>query len=232
MTPYITKENLSEKCAEWLHAIREVNNHLFEPDLSHMALLVIDMQVFFCIPGAPACLEAADAILPNVKKLINQFRQWNRPIIYTRHVHRSDGSDAGIMKWWWQDMCIEGTPESEIHPNLTPLPNELIVTKHRYSAFYNTDLEVLLRGKSITDLVITGVMTNLCCETTTRDAYMRDYKVQFVADATATATEEMHLAALLNLALGFANVTTTSHVLASLTDQQVSKKKIGHISLL
>ena len=223
MIPYVTIENLAKKCTKWLHAIREVNNHPFEPNFGSMALMVIDMQVFFCTPGAPAYLDAVDAILPNVKKLINQFRQWNRPVIFTRHVHRADGSDAGIMKWWWQDMCVEGTPESEIHPELPPLPNELIVTKHRYSAFYNTDLEIVLRGKGITDLVISGVMTNMCCESTARDAYMRDYKVHFLADATATATVEMHIASLLNLALGFANVTTTSQVFASLTNQPVSK---------
>jgi nicotinamidase-related amidase len=182
-----------------------------------MALMVIDMQVFFCSSGAPAYLPAVDAILPNIKKLIKQFRTWNRPIIFTRHVHRADGSDAGIMKWWWQDMCVEDTPESEIHLDLTPLPNELIVTKHRYSAFYNTDLEILLRGRGITDLVITGVMTNMCCETTARDAYMRDMKVQFVADATATTNEKMHQASLLNLALGFANITTTNELISNLS---------------
>jgi len=223
MTPYVTAENLSQKCQIWLDSIKEVNNHPFKPNLQTMALMVIDMQVFFCSPGAPAYMPAVNAILPNIKRLIEHFRTRNRPIIFTRHVHRADGSDAGIMKWWWQDMCVEGTPESEIHPELTPLPNELIVTKHRYSAFYNTDLEILLRSKGITDLVITGVMTNMCCETTARDAYMRDMKVQFVADATATATEEMHLASLLNLALGFANVTTTSQVLTSLIKQQISK---------
>jgi len=168
-------------------------------------------------------MPAVNAILPNIKKLIHHFRSWNHPIIYTRHVHRADGSDAGIMKWWWQDMCVEGTPESEIHPELTPLPDELIVTKHRYSAFYHTDLEILLRGKGITDLIVSGVMTNMCCETTARDAYMRDMKIQFLADATATSTEEMHLASLLNLALGFANVTTTSQVLATLANLKVSK---------
>ena len=166
MPPYATPENLPEKCEEWLRDIEPVNVHSFELDLSAMALMVIDMQVFFCTPGAPAYLDAVPAILPNVKKLIRQFRQWNRPIIYTRHVHREDGSDAGIMKLWWSDMIVEGSPESEIHPDITPNPGDLVVDKHRYSAFYNTDLEILLRGKGITDLVITGVMTNMCCEST------------------------------------------------------------------
>ena len=219
MPPYVTQENLPEKCAEWLRNIKHVNIHSFEPDLSAMALMVIDMQVFFCTPGTPAFLDAVPAILPNVKKLIHQFRQWNRPVIYTRHVHREDGSDAGIMKWWWQDMCVDGTPESEIHPGITPNPGELVVSKHRYSAFYNTDMEILLRGKGITDLVVTGVMTNMCCESTTRDAYYRDYRVQFLADATAAPIENMHTATLLNLAYGFAHVITTDRLLSTLENQ-------------
>lgn len=216
MSVYITTENLHQKTNNWLNKIRDVNIHQFEPHLSNMALMVIDMQNFFCAPNAPAYLPAVNAILPNVKNLIEQFRRWNRPVIYTCHVHRKDGSDAGIMKWWWQDMCVEDTPESEIHPDIAPMPNDLIVSKHRYSAFYNTDLEILLRVKGITELAIAGVMTNMCCETTARDAYMRDFKVQFVADATATATEEMHLATLLNVALGFANITITDQLISQL----------------
>ena len=216
MSAYVTTNNLRQKTKEWLHAIRDVNVHDFKPSLSTMALMVIDMQNFFCQPSAPAYLDAVDAILPNAKKLIDYFRRQSRPIIFTRHVHREDGSDAGIMKWWWQDMCVDGTPESEIHPDIAPIPGDLVVSKHRYSAFYNTDLEILLRGKGITDLAITGVMTNMCCETTSRDAYMRDYKVQFLADATATATEEMHLASLLNLSFGFANITTTDQLITQL----------------
>jgi nicotinamidase-related amidase len=217
MTPYVTADNLHRKSQEWLNTIQSVNLHDFQPDLSAMALMVIDMQVFFCTPGASAYLPAVDATLPNVKRLIQQFRDWNRPVVYTRHAHRQDGSDAGIMKWWWHHMCLDGSPESEIHPELTPQLHDLVVTKHRYSAFYNTELEILLRGKNITDLVITGVMTNMCCESTAREAYMRDYKVQFLADATATATEDMHMASLLNLAFGFANITTADRLIASLS---------------
>jgi len=217
MPPYVTHETVDEKCAKWLHEIKDLNVHNFEPNLSKMALMVIDMQNFFCSPGAPAYLDAVPAILPNIKTLIRQFRKWNLPILFTRHIHREDGSDAGIMKWWWEAMCVEGTPESEIHPEIAPLPGDLVVTKHRYSAFYNTDLEILLRSKDLTDLVITGVMTNMCCETTARDAYMRDYRVQFLADATATATEEMHLASLLNLAYGFANITTANALIDMLS---------------
>ena len=109
-------------------------------------------------------------------------------------------------------MCLENSPESEIFPDLKPLAAEKIVEKHRYSAFYNTDLETLLRCQKITSLVITGVMTNMCCESTARDAYFRDYLIFFPADATATVTEEMHVASLLNLAFGFAVIVNTDQI--------------------
>ena len=83
-----------------------------------------------------------------------------------------DHLDSGITGWWWQGMCIEGSPESEIHRDSAPLPSEKVVLKHRYSAFYNKteSLETILRRRKIEGLVITGIMTNMCCESTARDA--------------------------------------------------------------
>jgi len=70
----------------------------------------------------------------------------------------------------------------------------------------------------IEDLVISGVMTNMCCESTTRDAYYRDFRVHFLADATGTVTEAMHRASLLNLSFGFARVTTTEQIISELQE--------------
>jgi nicotinamidase-related amidase len=137
-------------------------------------------------------------------------------VIFSRHVHHPDDLDSGIMGWWWKGKCLEGSPESEVHPDLKPLPGEKVVFKHRYSAFYNTDLETVLRVLKIEDLVITGVMTNMCCESTARDAYFRDYRVFFPADGTGSINEEMQLASLMNLALGFAFVTTSQAIAAQL----------------
>jgi nicotinamidase-related amidase len=144
----------------------------------------------------------------------------NRPVIFTRHVHHPGGFDDGIMGWWWKGKCLEGSPESEVHPGLAPLPGEKEVLKHRYSAFYNTDLETVLRCLKVEDLVIAGVMTNLCCESTARDAYFRDYRVFFPADGNGTVSEEMHMASLLNLAYGFAYVTTCGDVAEQLIGGQ------------
>jgi nicotinamidase-related amidase len=141
-------------------------------------------------------------------------------VIYARHVHHPDKIDAGIMGWWWDGMCLEGSPESELHDEIAPLPNEKVIAKHRYSAFYNTDLETILRCLKIEDLVISGIMTNMCCESTARDAYYRDYRVFFLADCTGSINEEMHLASLLNLAYGFAYVTTVEDIIGQMKKRQ------------
>jgi nicotinamidase-related amidase len=214
--PYVTERNLASKTREWLKAIAPYNNHPMKLDKKNAVLLVIDMQNFFLQDDAPGFTEGGVAILPNVEHLISAFRKARRPVIYTTHVHQDEKMDGGILAWWWDSMCREGTPEAEIHPRLAPKPNEKVVRKHRYSGFYNTDLEIVLRCLDIRDLIITGVMTNCCCETTARDAYMRDLRVFFLADATGSTTEDLHLAALRTLAYGFTHVTTTQEILKSL----------------
>ncbi len=215
--PYVTSENLKEKTKIWLEKISLFNQHKMQISKTNSALLIIDMQKFFLDPNSPTFTCGGIAIIPNIKKLINVFRKIKLPVIYTKHVHHPELLDAGIMGWWWDGMCVEGTPESEIHHELEPTPQEKVILKHRYSGFYNTDLETVLRCLKIEDLVITGIMTNMCCESTARDAYFRDYKTFFLADATGTINEEMHLASLLNLAFGFAYITTTEDIIKQLT---------------
>lgn len=213
---YVTAKTLDRKTREWLRKVKPYAQPRMRFAPKKAALLVIDMQNFFLSPDSPTYTCGGAAVLPNVRKLVKAFRKAGRPVVFTRHVHHPGRLDAGIMEWWWDGMCLEGTPESEIHPGLAPRSGEKVVLKHRYSAFYNTDLETVLRCLGAKQLVVTGVMTNLCCESTARDAYFRDFEVFFPADATATVSEEMHTASLLNLAFGFALVTSTGRLLARL----------------
>ncbi len=216
MKAYVTKDNIADKTAEWLERIAPFNTHEMRLNRDRAALLVIDMQNFFLDPESPTFTCGGPAILPNVKRLIAAFRRADRPVIFTKHVHHPDKIDIGIMGWWWKGMCIEGTPESEIYGEIAPSPNEKVILKHRYSAFYNTDLETILRCGKIEDLVIAGIMTNMCCESTARDAYYRDYRIFFPADGTGSINEEMHVASLLNLAFGFSWVTTADKILSQM----------------
>lgn len=221
MESYVTEKSIEAKSREWLERISAFNTHRMRINREKAALLVIDMQRFFLDPSSPTFTCGGLAVLPNVKRLIEAFRSAGLPVIFTRHVHHPEGIDAGIMGWWWEGMCVEGTPESEVHDDIAPLPGEKVVTKHRYSSFYNTDLETILRCQKIEDVVVCGIMTNMCCESTARDAYYRDYRVFFPADGTGSINEEMHTASLLNLAFGFADVTSVDTIVEQLREAGV-----------
>jgi len=208
MKPYVTADTIKAKTSGWLAKIEAHNTHKMSLKAGASALLIVDMQMFFLDPASPTFTGGGPAAIPAIMRLAAAFRAAGRPVIFTQHVHHPDGSDLGLMGWWWEGRCLQGSEESGIHPALAPLPGEKVIAKHRYSAFYDTDLETVLRCLKVEDLVVTGVMTNLCCESTARDAYFRDYRVFVPADGTGTITEEMHLASLLNLAFGFAFVTT------------------------
>lgn len=221
MQPYVTPETIDTKSKEWLKKIETFNQHKMELNAEKSALLVIDMQDFFLDESSPTFTCGGLAIIPRLQRLISTFRESGCPVIYTRHVHNPQLNDIGIMEWWWEGICLEGSPESEIHRSIAPLPEDKVIFKHRYSAFYNTDLETVLRCLKIEDLVICGIMSNLCCESTARDAYFRDYRVFFPADGTGSINEEMHLASLLNLAFGFAYVTECEEIIRSLEREMV-----------
>jgi nicotinamidase-related amidase len=213
---YVTPETLNQKTHEWLRAIERSNQHDHKMNAEHAGLLVIDMQNYFADPDGGAYLGATAAILPRVKSLIEEFRARSRPVIFTSHGHTSEELDGGILSWWWGDMCMEGTRDAEIHPDIAPLAGEKLVRKHRYSAFYNTDLETVLRCLNAEDLVITGVMTNICVDSTARDAFFRDHRVFIPADGTAGSYEDLHVSALRNLAYAFARVTNVDTLLGEM----------------
>jgi nicotinamidase-related amidase len=216
LKPYATVEDIEAKALGWLEQIRPYNQHEMRLNVPASALIVVDMQRFFLEETSPSFTCGGLAILSTLKRLLAAFRLAGRPVIFTQHVHHPGDLDCGIMGWWWEGKCLEGSEESAVHPELAPLPGEKVVLKHRYSAFYNTDLETVLRCLKVEDLVVSGIMTNMCCESTARDAYYRDYRVFFPADATGSITEEMHVASLMNLAFGFAHVTTAKDVIAQL----------------
>jgi isochorismate hydrolase len=184
-----------------------------ELSVNASALLVIDMQNYFLDKRCSAWMDATPAIVPNVKRLIDEFRRRHLPVIFTAHAHENLEVDGGMMAQWWSELIMKGSFDAELCSELQPLDDEKVVFKNRYSAFYNTDLDTSLRSLGVEDLVITGVMTNLCCESTARDAFFRDYKVFFVLDATAAANEEFHLSTLRNLAYGFASINDTGSIL-------------------
>ena len=179
--------------------------------LADSALMVIDMQRYFLDERSHAFLDAASVVKENAKRLVGLYRQRGLPIIFTRHALK-DEDEAGIMASWWGDNIRDGDPMSGIVDELKPMDGEHVIRKTRYSAFIGTDLDDYLASKGVKRLVVTGVMTHLCCESTARDAFMRDFEVFFVVDATSSRDEELHLSSLRCLTDGFVIPVTTEEV--------------------
>ena len=217
--PYVTIGNITKKTDQWKKLLKPYRTRAMELDPRASVLLVIDMQNYFLDERCSAWMAAAPAIVPSVKKLIEAYRRKELPVIFTAHAHESKELDGGMMAKWWGDLIMKGSYEAEIFSTLRPLPDEKIIYKNRYSAFYNTELETNLRCLGAEDLVITGVMTNMCCESTARDAFFRDYRVFFLMDATAAPNEEFHLSTLRNLAYGFATITNTDSIVRAISSR-------------
>ncbi|KAM0008092.1 putative isochorismatase [Helianthus debilis subsp. tardiflorus] len=172
----------------------QIRNRNPNPETS--VLLIIDMQNYFS--------TIANPIIPPLTSTIQTCRRASIPVIFTRHCHKSPADYAMLGEWWNNDLIIDGTPESELMPELPRRAEDPVVEKNTYSAFRGTGLEERLKEMGVEEVIVTGVMTNLCCETTAREAFVRGFRVFFSTDATATSTEELHEATLKNMAYGVA----------------------------
>jgi bifunctional isochorismate lyase/aryl carrier protein len=185
----------------------------FRIDKRKVALIVIDMQRHFCDKNSSFFVPKSDVLANKLKTLVESFHGINRPVIFTRHIDSDD--EGNLMLHWWSEKIKEDDPMSEVVDVLDARKGTTIV-KHQYDGFLNTELEAILQKEGVRQVVVCGVLTNLCCETTARSAFMRGFEVYFVEDGTATFSREMHEATLLNLAYGFATVTTIDDVIKAL----------------
>jgi len=213
---YMRTTDSGEKARQW---IGQVERHpgrrmRFKLDISSSALLVLDMQEFFLSDKSHACVPSARAAIHNIQGLVEAFRKSRRPIVFTRH-SLAEAEEPGIMNRFWKDVVREGTPESALTPALRPSRSDVVLRKTRYSAFHGTDLENILRKRKVKSVVVTGVVTHLCCDSTARDAFMRDFEVYFVVDATASWTEDLHLSSLKALSDGVVIAVATEDVICA-----------------
>lgn len=171
-------------------------------NLGDSALLVMDMQNYFTDETSHAYVPAVESVFNPINKMLNLFRENGKEIIFTRHLNTEE--NAGMLSRWWSDVIKEGYM-SYITDKLEIKESKVIV-KTQYDAFYRTELENYLISRGIKKLIITGVLTHLCCETTARSAFVRGFEVFFPIDCTATYDETFHLATLRNLSHGFAHI--------------------------
>ncbi|MEO9198752.1 MAG: isochorismatase family cysteine hydrolase [Antricoccus sp.] len=192
----------------------------------HTALMVIDMQNGFLDPkGSMAAIGMPYAeLLPAVsgtQRVVAAAHAAGVPVIFTRYVYMPDYSDGGILPNLLLpaireiDALANGSWDAEVVPRLAPRPRDVVIDKSRPSAFYGTQLEPVLTGLGIRNLILTGVTTNICVETTARDAGQRDYHVHVVSDATAEYEKARHDHALNTIGLAFGWVNTVDEILAA-----------------
>ncbi|WP_206064791.1 isochorismatase family protein [Nitratireductor mangrovi] len=201
--------------------------HLFDTlEAKRTALVVIDMQKTFCEPGAPAEVPASRTIIGAINRLAAGLRKAGGKIIWCTHanVGVDDSSDwRNFFDHFVADDIRSSTIESlspdgsgqDIWHELQTSDEDIKLLKNRYSALIpgSSQLERILRSLDIDTLLICGTKTNICCESTARDAMMLDFKVVMVSDGTAALSEEEHRAALENVIQQFGDVMSADEIL-------------------
>lgn len=204
--------------------------HVFEAlDPRETAAVIIDMQNTFVAPGAPAEVPMARDIVGPINRLTRALRPLGARVIWVTHANapRGSGSDwdtffdhfvaADIRARTLESLRPDGDGQ-KLWPLLETAPDDLHVTKNRYSALIRgaSDLDEALRRRGIRNVLIAGTKTNVCCEATGRDAMMLDYRVVMVSDGLAALSDEEHRATLETFIQQFGDVLTTDEVIALL----------------
>jgi nicotinamidase-related amidase len=199
----------------------------WELDPRRCALLVVDLQRLFVEGYPPISAPEGPTVLETMNKLSATCRELGVPVIYTAHALRPDLANIGILEQQFppmkDGMLSSGTEAVGIDERYAIEPQDIYLEKPRFGAFTGTDLELILRGKGIDTVIIGGIATNVCCETTAREANHREFKVVFLADGTtsgeyadvgfgALTPAEVQKATLTIIAYAFGEVTTCDDV--------------------
>lgn len=185
----------------------------------HTVLLVVDMQNDYCHPeGALARhssgISSIEVMVPRLIALIEAARQAGTKIIFVQTTH-DEWTDSparnALQRFKSMYICRTGSWGAEFY-GVSPQPDDHIVTKHRYSAFVNTSLNLTLRSMGVQTLVVTGVTTHVCVDCTVRDGFQRDYFIVVPADCTATFNPQLQEATLANMERYYGDVTASDEI--------------------
>lgn len=200
------------------------------------ALVIVDVQNDYCHPEGVfgkygANLEMIDAMTKRTAALLASARQAQIPIVWIRTNHE-DATDSEA----WRSrigpvanqVCRTGTWGADFF-GVSPQEEEIVVNKHRYSAFIHTRLESVLRTLKVDTLIILGVSTNVCVESTARDGYMLDYHIVLVEDCCASYSPESHQATIVNINDYFGVVVTAEQLMAAWSALPSAGRKKGKL---
>ena len=199
----------------------------FDLNRDRTALLIIDFQADVFNGGALR-IVGTEAVLPKAKQVLAAAREMNLSIIHTKEVHREEMVDFGRELDGTEPVhCLETWKGTDFYPELYPRDGEYAIAKRRYSCFFGTDLEILLRGLKVDTLVIMGTMTDVCVHYTVAEAHQRDYHFYVVKDccpkgyryAYAGSDWEAHEAALKAMQYLQRNSLITSEMFAKARDR-------------
>ena len=213
---------------------RRGRHHLYDAlDPSETAFIVIDMQNMFCEPGAPAEVPASRGICEPINRLCQELRDLGGLVIW---ITSATTSANGKSDWEHfirnfvaediQERTIEalqpGGDGEQVWQELVVEDDDLVIRKNRYSALTpgSSMLQSILSSHRIRNVLIGGTKTNICCESTTRDAMMLDYNVVMVEDCNAALSDEEHRAALENVIQQFGDVMTVDEIVAVLKNRR------------
>ena len=165
-------------------------------------LIVVDIQQGGADPGAGIpVMDGFDDMVANAERTVAAARAAGLPIVFFQEAHRPSGVDFGRELDGSEGVhCVEGDPGTELWPTLRPEPGEHLIVKRRYSCFFGTELDILLRGLRAETLVLIGGLTDVCVRFTFADAHQHDYRVRVVRDAVIGSSLAAHVAALDNMA--------------------------------
>lgn len=192
-------------------------NNLYKVKIQDCALIIVDMQNDFIAEGAPIECPGGRAIVPNIKKLKAWAKTNSIPVFYTQEMHRFQKVDYGLeLERNEPQHCLEGTEGVEIIDDLKPEDDDFVIIKRRYSGYYLTDLEVLMKSFNKKVLIITGAATNVCVYATALDAMQRDVQVIVASDGVAGTSVELHEAFLKNIDYVIGDVATIDELITTL----------------
>jgi nicotinamidase-related amidase len=208
----------------------------FKVDPKRTALVNVDMQNCF-IENSPVAAPKGPELLGKVNKLADACRESGVTVIHTVHVVRADGSNIGVMgeiiPAVKEGVINEGSESAALHKKLDVKSGDIILNKPRFGSFHGTDLELILRSNGIDTIIVSGICTNICCETTAREANVRDFRVFFLSDGTATlpmngvSHEELQKATCATLGFAFADVLTVDQMIGKIRTGAAATKRVA-----